>query len=124
MTTVIGAVLANVKFTNSDGTLTAYAMRFINSQILDRIGGLVAQSNTELASDIAELSGSQLTPLSDPVTQQNALAVDELRNELASVRNDCDQLRQQLADRDSELLALRTMTDLRLRVEQLEDRIP
>jgi hypothetical protein len=124
MTTTIGALLAAVKITNADGTPTAYFVRFINQQILDRLGGLVAMSNTELADEIGDLMGEQLTPATDPLAMQTAQAVDELRSELASVRTDCDQLRQQIAERDSELLGLRVMNDLRLRVEQLEDRTP
>jgi ribosomal protein L29 len=124
MTTTIGALLAAVKITNADGTPTAYFVRFINQQILDRLGGLVAMSNTELADEIGDLMGEQFTPATDPLAMQTAQAVDELRSELASVRTDCDQLRQQIAERDSELLGLRVMNDLRLRVEQLEDRTP
>jgi len=124
MTTTVGPVLANVRFVNADGTLSAYAIRFINQQILDRIGGVVAQSNTELSSGISDLDSQALAPAGDPLVHQAMVAIDELRNELASLRSDCDQLLQQIAERDSELLRLREMTDLRLRVEQLEDRNP
>lgn len=124
MTTTIGALLSTVRITNQDGTPTAYFARFINQQILDRLGGLVAQSNAQLASEISDLQGAGLDARTDPQSWVALLAIDELRNELASVRNDCDQLRMMLADRDSELLGLRVMTDLRLRVEQLEDRNP
>ena len=121
MSTTIGALLAAVKITNTDGTPTAYFVRFINQQILDRLGGLVADSNTELADEIAILQGESLNRQSDPNADVALMGVDELRNELSSLRNDTFLLRQALWEKDAELLMLRVPNDLRARVEQLED---
>ena len=121
MTTNIGALLASVKIVNPDGTPSTYFFRFINTQILDRLGGLVSSSNAELEDEIAQLQGQSFATPSDPQAALANMGVDELRNEVASLRSSMDALMQSLWMRDAELLMLRTQSDLRPRVEQLED---
>ena len=121
MTTVIGPLQGNVQLITDGGVATEYFLRFINRQILARLGGVVADSNSELADAIASVGDGTNASQTDTSTHVALLSIDELRSELLSVRNDCDQLRQALWERDSELLMLRSALDLRARVEQLED---
>lgn len=88
-----------------------------------RVGGVTAPTNTDLSVHIATLDSEAQMPRSDPGAQEALRAVDELRNEFASLRNDCDALRAQIADRDAELAGIRAIADLRPRVDQLEDRL-
>lgn len=112
-----------VAFVNTkDGTLTRDGDAYIRG-IFTRAGGALAPTNTELDNALAELESATAAPQSDPQAQEAMRAVDELRNEFSSLRTDCDNLRRQLEERESELAALRATTDLRSRVEQLEDRL-
>lgn len=88
-----------------------------------RTGGTNAPTNTDLSTHIATLDSEAQMPRSDTVSQEAMRAVDELRNEFSSLRNDCDSLRAQLADVEAQFAALRSVADLRPRVEQLEDRL-
>ena len=97
-------------------------VRFFDD-LVRRAGGITAPTNTELSTHIATLDSEAQMPRSDPGAQEALRAVDELRNEFSSLRNDCDALRSQIADRDAELASLRAMADLRPRIEQLEDRL-
>lgn len=96
-------------------------LRTFLQQLSDRVGGSKALSNVELE----ELAGqvADMIPRTNIDAAEAIAAVDELRNELASVRSDCDALRNQIADRDVELAALRIPPDLSGRVQQLEDRL-
>lgn len=87
-----------------------------------RVGGTSAMTNGDLSNNIDALDADAQISRSDPLAQDAMRAVDELRNEVSSLRNDCDMLRSQIADRDAELAGLRSVSDLRQRIEQLEDR--
>lgn len=87
-----------------------------------RVGGVSALSNGDLSDNIDALDADAQFSRSDPLAQDAMRAVDELRQTVSSLRNDCDMLRSQIADRDAELAGLRSIPDLRQRVEQLEDR--
>lgn len=91
--------------------------------LVKRVGGVTAQTNNDLSIDIQTLDSEAQMPRSDPGAQEALRAVDELRNEFASLRSDCDSLRSQISDRDAELASLRAIADMRPRVEQLEDRL-
>ncbi len=102
-------------------TLSPEYLRFF-FDLVRRVGGTKAQTNTDLSTHMDEQDSEAAMSRSDLSAVEALRAVDELRNQFASLRNDCDQLRSQLADRDAELAGLRTVLDLRSRVEQLEDR--
>lgn len=89
-----------------------------------RTGGNTAPTNNDLSTHIATLDSEAQMPRSDTVSQEAMRAVDELRNEISSMRSDCDSLRGQLADVEAQFAGLRSVADLRSRVEQLEDRLP
>jgi len=81
------------------------------SDLARRTGGVTAPTNTELSSGVADVASSVATldnedaaPRSNPEAREALRAVDELRNELASLRGDNDGLRR--------------------RIEQLEDKTP
>ena len=88
-----------------------------------RVGGTKAPTNNDLSGHVATLDSEALMARSDPDAQDALRAVDELRNEVASLRSDCDGLRSQIADRDAELAGLRSLSDLRSTVEQILDRL-
>ena len=88
-----------------------------------RVGGTTAPTNNELSGHVETLDSDAQMSRSDPSAQEALRAVDELRNEIASLRSDCDGLRSQIADRDSELAGLRSLSDLRSTVEQILDRL-
>jgi len=60
---------------------------------------------------------------SDPAAQEALRAVDELRNELASARNDQQTLRALLEDVLIAVADAHSIHDLRARVELIEDRL-
>lgn len=99
-------------------------IRWLNEALIPRIGGTQALTNLELATTIAELDSEALMPKSDPLSQRAMQAIDEIRNELSSVRSECDNLRNLLAEREAELTGLRSLADMRPRLELLEDRFP
>ena len=92
-------------------------------QLSSRIGGNVAPSNLELEALSQEIESEASKPQSSPDAQAALRAVDELRNEFSSLRSECDGLRRLLSERESEIAGMRSTTDLRQRVEQLEDRL-
>lgn len=67
-----------------------------------RAGSTEALTNTDLQTLIEHLDSEALMPKTDPVAQQATQAIDELRNELSSIRSE--------------------YSTLRARLEQLEDR--
>lgn len=87
-----------------------------------RVGSTTAPTNNDLSMHIETLDSEAQMPKSDPSAQEAIRAIDELRNQFSSLRSDCDNLRSQILERDAELVGLRSVFDLRSRVEQLEDR--
>lgn len=108
---------------NGDVLASTDLIRWLEA-LIKRVGGTAALTNIELASNIASLDSDALMPKNDPLSQRAMQAVDELRSELLSVRSDCDQLRNLLGERENELAGLRSLAELRPRIEQLEDRFP
>lgn len=90
--------------------------------IFRRVGSTEALTNIDLQTLIEHLDSEALMPKTDPVAQQAMQAIDELRNEVSSVRSDCDNLRSRLDEREAELAGLLAAPDLHGRLEQLEDR--
>lgn len=88
-----------------------------------RAGGTVALTNVEISNGVASLDSDAQMARSDPVSQEAMRAVDELRNEFSSLRSNFDGLRSLLDEREIEFAGLRAVSDLRPRVEQLEDRL-
>lgn len=89
-----------------------------------RAGGSAALTNIELADGTASLDSEAQMPRSDLSAVEALRAVDELRNEFASIRSACDELRSQLSDVEAQFAGIRADSDLRPRLEQLEDRLP
>lgn len=107
-------------------------------ELVARTGGTTGSGGFE---DYLPVLLDSIAP--DPAAQEAIRAVDELRNELASARNEVqtlraliddqatelaahrstDDLRSQLEDLAAQLAELRPATDLRARVEQIEDRL-
>jgi hypothetical protein len=91
-------------------------LRFFTS-LVQRIGGVASMSNAELAQLVSE-------PIKQDARTDDAIrAIDELRNELASLRASCDQLRGLLDEQASAIMGLRPTDDLRARVETIEGRL-
>lgn len=74
------------------------------SDLARRTGGVTAPTNTDLANGVTTLDTEDVAPRSNPEAREALRVVDELRNELASLRGDNDGLRR--------------------RIEQLEDKTP
>jgi chromosome segregation ATPase len=89
-----------------------------------RTGGSAALTNIELADGAAALDSDAQMLRSDLAAVEALRAVDELRNEFASIRSACDELRSQLSDVEAQFAGTRAASDLRSRIEQLEDRLP
>jgi hypothetical protein len=128
MTTTITAPKSNIPV----GTVTIDGMTYDVPQhpefvrfffdLFRRVGDTQALTNTDLQTLIEHLDSEALMPKGDPLAQQAMQAIDELRNEVSSVRSDCDNLRAILGEREAEIAAIRPAADLRARLEQLEDR--
>lgn len=88
--------------------------------LFQRVGGTAAASNSDLEQMAEEQVGAG--QVSSPEAQEAVRGVDELRNQLASLRSDVDMLRG-LIEQAGEALALRAVDDLRARVEQIEGRL-
>lgn len=109
------------------GELVYFDANFLRSflqKLSDRIGGDVALSNKELADIADQINADALDQRSDPIAQEALRAVDELRNEVASIRSAFDELRGLLGEHEARIAGIRTTSDMRSRLEQLEDRFP
>lgn len=90
-----------------------------------RVGSTAAPTNNDLNTLVDQLESATLNLHNDPSAQEAVRGVDELRNEISSLRSDCDNLRNQLAEANAEMAGLRYVAaEWRPRVEQLEDRLP
>ncbi len=101
-----------------------FFIRYLNQQLLDRLGGTDQSTIADLVAEINEINDAGLSASPDGRSNEVAASIDELRGELAGLRNDCDALRSAIFDRDAEIAALRNLLDLRNRVEQLEGMFP
>jgi hypothetical protein len=87
------------------------------SGLLERSGGV--SGSTSFSQYINQFFDA---PPADPALQEAVRAVDELRHALESARTDSQALRSLIEDQAQALAELRTVAELRSRIEQLEDR--
>lgn len=110
------------RFVDTNGNLTMSAYALLDG-LFRRTGGSVAPPiDVDAIYALIEVA-LDTQPQSDPSTRETLSAVDELRNELASARGLMQDMRALIEDQAAELSALRTVGDLRNRVEQIEDRL-
>lgn len=88
-----------------------------------RVGRADALSNTELAQISQALIDATPQPISSIDAQEALRAVDELRNELASIRGENDRLRREVDDIRGQLESAPSFQPLASRVQQIEERL-
>jgi hypothetical protein len=91
------------------GALVYFDANFLRSflqQLFGRVGGNVALSNIELEQIALQLAGDDIR--SSPEAREATRAVDELRNEISSVRSGCDGLRRLIDEQAGEVVSVRT----------------
>lgn len=86
--------------------------------LVQRSGGVSGDEG--LGEFVSLLFGS---PQTDPAAQEAIRAVDELRHEVASARNDLQTLRGLVEELSAAAAAPTTAHDLRARVQEIEDRL-
>jgi hypothetical protein len=87
------------------------------TDLVERAGGVTGEQGLGAFVPLLE------QPARDPAAADALRAVDELRNELASTRQVCDELRGLLHDLTAAQDAARGADDLRARITQIEDRL-
>jgi hypothetical protein len=108
------------QFVDAQGKLTQSAYALLD-KIVNRTGGIDGISAEELRETIQSVIAESISGA--PAIQENARAVEELRNELASARNDNQTLRAGMEEVWAVLEGLRPVSDLRVRVETIEGRL-
>lgn len=90
--------------------------------LFSRVGKTDALSNTELA-ELAEALVAAPVSGSSPEAQEALRAVDELRNEVATLRGSNDRLRAELDELRGQVEPMPSLRPLEGRIQQIEDRL-
>lgn len=88
-----------------------------------RIGGVSALTNTELEALAQALIDAGAVPASSPEAQEALRGVEDLRQQLSSLRGDNDRLRSELDELRSLIEPVPSLQPLEFRVSQIEDRL-
>ncbi len=109
MTTQLAPLLDIPVVDLSTGKFTPQFRLWLTQQLIARVGGTVALSNTELAGQVSGVTGA---------TGSLSSRVTTLETEFAALQVQVEAMGEGIA---AELAGLRSIADLRSRVEQLED---
>lgn len=88
-----------------------------------RVGSVSALNNTELEAMAQALIDAGPVPASSTEAQEALRGVEELRQEVASLRGSNDQLRAELASLRDDMPSMPSVQPLESRVQQIEDRL-
>ncbi len=91
--------------------------------LVRRVGGTTALTNTDLEAMAQALIDAGAVPLSSPEAQEALRGVEELRQELASLRGEADRIRGEVDELRAQIEVAPTLQPLAQRVQQIEDRI-
>lgn len=91
--------------------------------LFTRAGGVSALTNTELQTLAQSLIDAGAMPVSNPEAQEALRGVEDLRQQLSSLRGDNDRLRAEVEELRSLIEPAPSLWPLEFRVSQLEDRL-
>lgn len=91
--------------------------------LFNRVGGVSALSNTDLEAMAQALVDAGAVPSSSPEAQEALRGVEELRQQIASLRGENDRMRSEVEELRAQLEGGLSLQPLEFRVSQIEDRL-